>query len=264
MDGNRMSSTTSSARETGRPRAPGAYPQPRSRFRRIVRLVLVGGLLVLLTVLVGGAIYLNSLPSVGDAQQRVDAIVQEHSGKEVGIPTPQKVSEAVVAVENSRFYQNRGVDLISLAHGAWGFVTTGSFDAAGATLSQQLVKLLYVQDPHALSGKFEMVGLAIKLNQQYSKPQILEMYLNAVYFGHDAYGVAQASQTYFHTTPAKLTWGEASLIAGLPQAPTSYDPLEHYNLARLRQRHVLSRLVATGVLSQSAADQAFAQTPKLP
>lgn len=260
-----MSSTTSSARETGRSNAPGpVYRARRSRIRRVLRSVLVGTLIVLLAALVGGAIYLNSMPSVGDAQQRVDAIVQSHHGRAVGIPAPQKVGEAVVAVEDARFYQNRGIDVISVAHGAWGFVTSGSVDAAGATLSQQLVKLLYVRDPHTLSGKFEMVGLAIKLNQQYSKQQILEMYLNAVYFGHNAYGVAQASQTFFHTTPAQLTWGEASLIAGLPQAPTSYDPLVHDNLARLRQQHVLSRLVATGVLSQSAADHAYAQTPKLP
>lgn len=260
-----MSSLTSSAYETARPSrsGPGRSPK-RGQVRRVVRVVLLGALLLVLAVLAGGALYLHTLPSVADAQQRVNAIVHAHSGQAVSVPPPQKVGEAVVAVEDQRFYQNRGIDLISVGHGAWGLVTKGSLDAAGATLSQQLVKLLYVPDPHTIRGKVEMVGLAIKLNQQYSKQQILEMYLNAVYFGHDAYGVNQASETYFHVAPSQLTWGEASLIAGLPQAPTSYDPLRHFALARLRQRHVLARLVATGALSQAAADQAYAQTPTLP
>jgi penicillin-binding protein 1A len=90
------------------------------------------------------------------------------------------------------------------------------------------------------------------------------MYLNAIYYGHQAYGIEQASQTYFHTSANQLNWGQASLLGGLPQAPSAYDPLTHFALARERQRHVLSRLVATGVLTPSQAAAAYAETPSLP
>jgi len=239
-------------------------PRWRRALRRVAlftALICVAG--ALLAALVGWA-YLRSLPSVADAPQRVQAIVSAHGGVEVGTPPPQKVGQAVVAVEDARFYSNHGIDALSMLHFAWGYLTTGSTNQGGATLSEQLVKILYVRDPTTMSGKAEMLGLALKLNQRYSKPEILSMYLNAVYYGHQAYGIAQASATYFHTTPGQLNWGQASMLAGLPQSPSGYDPFVHFALARERQAHVLSRLVATGVLSEAQAAAAYAETPALP
>jgi membrane peptidoglycan carboxypeptidase len=228
---------------------------------RVGLLVCVVG--ALLGALAGWA-YLASLPSVGDAEQRVSAILREHNASAIGLPPPQKVGQATVAVEDHRFYSNHGLDVLSMLHFAWGYVTTGSTQEAGATISEQLVKILYVREPTTISGKLEMLGLALKLNQRYSKPEILAMYLNAINYGHGAYGIAQASQTYFHLSPDQLNWGQASLLAGLPQAPSAYDPFEHLALARERQHHVLARLVATGVLTPAQAAQAYAETPALP
>jgi len=249
-------------------------PQPHARITpepswrrvlfRVARTLLLVSILGALLVAVAGWAYLASLPSVGDAEQRVAAILREHHGVAVGLPPPQKVGQAIVAVEDQRFYTNHGIDVLSSLHFVWGYVTTGSTQEGGATITEQLAKALYVRDPTTLPGKIEMVGLALKLDQRYSKAQILQMYLNAIYYGHQAYGIAQASETYFHTTPDKLNWGQASLLAGLPQAPSAYDPLKHFDLARARQRHVLARLVATGVLSSTQAAQAWAETPALP
>jgi len=229
-----------------------------------VRLGLVACLVIVALGALVGWRYLASLPSVGDAQQRVDAIVQARHGVEVGTPPPSKVGQAIVAVEDSRFYTNHGIDVPSMAHFTWSYLTTGSTQQAGATITEQLVKILYVQQPHSVGGKLEMLGLALKMNQAYSKPQILEMYLNVIYYGHQAYGIAQASETYFHLPPDQLNWGQASMLAGLPQAPTAYDPFKHFDLARERQSHVLSRLVATGVLTPAQAAAAYAETPSLP
>ncbi|HET9109724.1 MAG TPA: biosynthetic peptidoglycan transglycosylase [Ktedonobacterales bacterium] len=237
------------------------------RLRRLRRLLLASALTAFvgaMVIIVAGYAYLQSLPSVSDAQQRVDTILREHHGVAVGTPPPLRVGQAIVAVEDQRFYSNHGIDTVSMLHFAWGYLTIGSTNQGGATISEQLVKRLYVRQPTTLGGKFEMLGLALKLDQQYSKPQILEMYLNAIYYGDQAYGIEQASQTYFHTSADQLTWGEASLLAGLPQAPSAYDPLKHYDLARLRQQHVLSRLVATGVLTPAQAAAAYAETPRLP
>lgn len=249
-----------------------AQPRPRKpsprRWRRVMlrvaRVVLLTSILgALLGAMVGWA-YLSSLPSVGDAEQRVAAILRAHHGVAVGPPPPQKVGQAIVAVEDQRFYSNHGIDMLSVLHFSWGYVTTGSTQQGGATITEQLAKVLYIRNPTTVQGKIEMMGMALKLDQRYSKAQILDMYLNAIYYGHQAYGIAQASQTYFHTTPDKLNWGQASMLAGLPQAPSAYDPFKRFDLARARQRHVLARLVATGVLSPTQAAQAWAQTPALP
>ena len=256
------------------PRA-GAAPAPstprrirrRSRWRRAARLARAGLLVCLLGALLGvliGWIYLASLPSVADAEQRVIAVLHAHNAPAVAVPPPQKVGASVVAVEDQRFYSNHGIDIISSLHFVWGVITTGSTQEGGATITEQLAKILYVRNPTTLPGKIEMVGLALKMSQTYSKAQILTMYLNVVYYGHQAYGITQASETYFHTTPDKLNWGEASMLAGLPQAPSAYDPLKHFALARERQRHVLSRLVATGTLTPAQAAQAWAETASAP
>ena len=253
------------ARDDSRPRE--RMPSPRAWRHIVLRvarvLLLVGILGGLLGVVVGWA-YLASLPSVADAEQRVAAILRERHGVAFGPLPPQKVGQAIVAVEDHRFYSDHGIDPLSMLHFAWGYVTTGSTQEGGATITEQLAKILYVRDPTTVQGKIEMVGLAVKLDQRYSKTQILDMYLNAIYYGHKAYGIAQASQTYFHTTPDRLNWGQASMLAGLPQAPSAYDPLKHFDLARVRQRHVLDRLVATGVLSPAQAARAWAETSALP
>ncbi len=230
----------------------------------LLRLVRVGLLACVLGAALGavaGWVYLASLPSVSDAPQRVAALLRAHHVTAIPAPPPDKIGQAVVAVEDHRFYADPGIDVFSMAHFTWGYVTTGSTIDAGATITEQLVKMLYIRNPGTVPGEMEMLGLAFKLNQSYSKAQILTWYLDVVYYGHQAYGIRQAAATFFHTTPDKLTWGEASLIAGLPQAPTGYDPFVHFDLARWRQRHVLARMVATGVLTQAQANQAYAETP---
>ncbi len=259
-----MNTTFTSSSQT-EPLPPPRRRSPRpARLRRLARAGLLACLVGAVVCTLIGWAYLASLPSVADAQQRVDAILRTHHGSAIGLPPPQKVGEATIAVEDQRFYVNHGLDVLSMLHFAWGFVTTGSTQQAGATIPEQLVKILYVREPTTVVGKLEMLGLALKLNQSYSKPQILEMYLNTIYYGHNAYGLAQASQVYFHTTPDHLNWGQASMLAGLPQAPSDYDPFQHFALARERQQHVLARLVATGVLTPAQAAQAYAQTPALP
>jgi membrane peptidoglycan carboxypeptidase len=132
----------------------------------------------------------------------------------------------------------------------------GGGDPGGATLDQQLAKVLYTPTGSGLPAKLEQVELALKLDAKYSKAQILEMYLNAVYFGHGYYGLPAASRGYFGRSPAALNWPQASLLAGLVQAPSAYDPLRHLDLARARQAHVLDRLTHTNVLTPTQAASA--------
>jgi penicillin-binding protein 1A len=171
------------------------------------------------------------------------------------LPVPDKVGRAVVATEDSRFYSHPGIDPLSIVREARSLVT-GNQDPGGATLDQQLAKLLFAPGGSA-ARKVEQAELALKLDAAYAKPTLLRFYLSAVYFGHGYYGLPAAARGYFGRSPRTLTWAQASMLAGLVQAPSAYDPYVHYALAKSRQAHVLDRLVATGVLTRAAARAAY-------
>jgi penicillin-binding protein 1A len=210
--------------------------------------------LLLLPLIVLAALW-PLTPSVADAEQRVQARLAAHSAQDLGaLPRPDRAAQALIATEDSRFYTHHGIDLQGVVRAAIGFAQ-GSRDPGGATLDQQLAKNLYTSD--SLLAKVEQVELAVKLEARYSKPEILEMYLAEVYFGHGYFGLSAASRGFFDRAPADLTWGQASLLAGLVNAPSAYDPLTHLRRARQRQRHVLDRLVAVGTLTRAGADAAY-------
>jgi membrane peptidoglycan carboxypeptidase len=211
---------------------------------------------VALIVVAAGVSAWNLTPGVSDAAARTRAIVQSHGSVSDQGVLPGKVSAALVATEDSRFYSHHGLDPKSIVRGVVSFVTRGSLQ--GATLDAQLAKLLYSGGRSGIWETSREAVLALKLDDAYPKRQILAMYLDAAYFGHGAYGVVAASRSYFDLAPGLLSWGQASLLAGLVNAPTAYDPTAHLHLARERQRHVLDRLVATRVLTRQQADAAFA------
>ena len=218
--------------------------------------LLLGAALFVIAV-IAGMVLLAAMPGVGDAQARAAASLREHGGRSVGVPPPSRVAESVVAVEDRRFYAHHGVDPQSLVRVVWaGLRGRGWADQGGSTITQQLAKRLYTGSSGGMLNTLEQMGLAIKLDRSYSKAQILGMYLDSVYFGDGHWGTVQASQGYFRKPPAGLSWGEASLLAGLVQAPSAYDPRVHLAAAEQRQRHVLDRLVATGMLRPAQADAA--------
>jgi monofunctional glycosyltransferase len=228
--------------------------------RRHRRLSLVlGAAVAILVVSVGAAaVYLTTLPGVGDAESRVDAILARHGGRALAPPPPQRLAIATVSTEDENFYDNVFFNVASGVGRAAVAAVGTSEDPAGSTIPQQLAKQLY---PHGdgVVGTLEEIGLGVKLSLAYSHEQVLTMYLNSIYYGNGYWGAVAAARGYFGVSPRRLTWGEASLLAGLPQAPSTYDPLRDLPLARLRQRHVLDQLVVNGHLSASAADAAFRQ-----
>jgi membrane peptidoglycan carboxypeptidase len=164
--------------------------------------------------------------------------------------------KAVLAAEDRNFYNHGAVDPTSIARAAWVDVASGGVNQGGSTITQQLVKIQLLTPERSLTRKVQEVVLAIALEQRYSKDQILEMYLNRVYFGHGAYGVGAAAKTYFDKDAKSLTPAEAAFLAGLIQAPTAYDPVLHFDLAHERETYVLKGMADTKALSQSDADKA--------
>jgi membrane peptidoglycan carboxypeptidase len=199
-----------------------------------------------------GALY-GSLPSTGDAVARVEQILRAHGARFAAIPDGTRVSRAVVAVEDQRFFDHGAIDPVAVGRVLVDSVAHPGSDPGGSTIAQQLAKTLYVRDPGSLIGRLQAIGLAFKLEHELSRPRILQLYLNAIFFGHGAYGVGQAARSYFHRAPAQLSWRQAALLAGLPQAPSAYDPVAHPALAWQRRREVLRRLAATAVLPSAQA-----------
>ena len=211
---------------------------------------------LLLVLIFSAAGYLLSLPGVGDAQQRVQMILAEHHAVASRMPPPAKLAEAIVAVEDEHFYSNFLVNILDGAGRAALATLQRSGDPGGSTIAQQLAKQLYGHRP-GLTGTLREIGLGVKLSLDYSKPMILSMYLNAVYYGNGYWGDETAAHGYFGIRPRALDWAQAAMLAGLPQAPSAYDPQTHFALARQRQRHVLDQLVVNHILTSAQANTIY-------
>jgi membrane peptidoglycan carboxypeptidase len=168
--------------------------------------------------------------------------------------------EAVVATEDERFYRHRGIDLIGVVRAVPYDLTHLSLAQGASTITEQVAKILYLGgNDHTPWRKLEDVALALKLENRYTKEQLLDAYLNSVYFGHGAYGAWAASERYFGIAPSKLTLPQATLLAGLIQAPSADDPVLHPGAARERQVAVLRSLVGDGVVTRNKASMAVAR-----
>jgi membrane peptidoglycan carboxypeptidase len=225
-----------------------AKVRPRRRLRWLRRLV-AAAVVVAVVVVAAFALLLELTPPVTDAPRLVAAGLAMHGAPSDDGRIPAKVAAALLATEDSRYDHDPAVDWRGAARAAWGAVAA-RHDAGGATIEIQLAKLLYTPGRSGLGVELEQVALAVKLDQHFTKGEILAMYLDAAYFGDGAYGITAAAHHYFALSPGELSWAQASLLAGLVQAPTDYDPHGHLHLALLRRRHVLDRLVATGVLTR--------------
>jgi membrane peptidoglycan carboxypeptidase len=240
-----------------RPGRP-AYRRGRRVLRWLLGLVLA---LLVLAVIAFGVLFAFT-PSVGNAPALARAIDTAHHAAYPGPPVPPLFAESLVATEDHRFYSEPGVDIYAIARVAASQIT-GHGDQGGATLYQQLAKMLYTSGRSGFSVEVKQVMLGIKLDLAYSKARILRMYADVAYFGHGYYGLAQASCGYFGTVPAGLTLPEAATLAGLVQGPSADDPIAHYARARAREAHVLGRLVDTGKITQAQSTAAYAQQLRL-
>ena len=216
------------------------------------------------------------LPTLKEAREDADAlpettflyaadgtlITRLHAGEDrvvVGARRiPEVVRNAVVAIEDQRFYDHRGVDLRALLRAAYIDAARGEIVQGGSTITQQLVKNVYVGGEESVTRKVQEAYLAWQLEQKLTKEQILTRYLNTVYFGNGAYGVQAAAETYFDKSPMDLTLTESALLAGLIAAPVTYDPVTHPSRARWRRNKVLFAMRELGTIDQPTLEAAVA------
>ena len=238
------------------PDLPG-QPYRRRRWRVLRWLLGIVLAMVMLGVVAFGVLFALT-PSVANAPALARAIDKAHHAAYPGPPVSPLFAESLVATEDHRFYSEPGVDIYAIARVAASQIA-GHGDQGGATLYQQLAKMLYTPGQGGFSVEVKQVMLGIKLDVAFSKAAVLRMYSDVAYFGHGYYGLARASCGYFGTTPAGLTLPEAATLAGLVQGPSADDPIDHYARGRAREAHVLGRLAATGKITQSQATAAYAQ-----
>jgi penicillin-binding protein 1A len=177
---------------------------------------------------------------------------------------PHRVQVATIAIEDERFFQHHGVDSQGVMRALWNNLRSGRMNEGASTITQQLAKRIYLQgDDRSWRRKADDIILAVKIEGQYGKAQILEWYLNDIYYGRGATGIGPAARRYFGVAPIELTLAQAALLAGLPQAPSALDPYTNFAGAKARQRAVLTQMAHDGYISTQQADTAAAEPLRL-
>ncbi|MEC4673435.1 MAG: PBP1A family penicillin-binding protein, partial [Nitrospirota bacterium] len=169
---------------------------------------------------------------------------------------PQHLLDAIVAVEDSRFFEHPGLDFWGILRATWTNLKRGGKVEGASTITQQLARSLFLSPERTYQRKIRELILALKMEFILSKKQILEMYLNQIYFGHGAYGVGTAALTYFGKGLSEITLPEGAFLAGLPKAPSTYSPYNNRALSKKRQEHVLGRMVQANYISATEAQEA--------
>jgi penicillin-binding protein 1A len=174
---------------------------------------------------------------------------------------PKGLTQAVIATEDARFFEHPGLDYVGMLRAAWTNIRHGGRKVEGAsTITQQLVRSLFLSSERSYERKIRELILAYKMEAVSGKEQILETYLNQIYFGQGAYGVASAAQSYFGKKLSDLTLAESAFLAGLPKSPSHFSPFTAYERAKKRQEHVLSRMEDAGFITTAEREAAAAET----
>ena len=169
------------------------------------------------------------------------------------------LKEAIVAIEDRRFYDHRGFDMTGMARATLVNIQHGHIEEGASTITQQLVKNLFLANEQTFTRKAQELLLALAIENAYTKDEILEMYMNVVYYGSGFYGVNAASEGYYGKAPAALDLPEASMLAGVPNAPSELSPFTNFIAAKKRQAIVLDAMEAQGLIDARTAEDAKMQ-----
>ena len=276
---------TDPERAAGAPSSPGpGHARPAGPLRLVGRAL--GGLvgLALASVLAGLlllgvalAVAFPNLPDISgltDYRPKLplrvisaDGVLLGEFGEERRIYTPiaqipKVMQEAVLAIEDARFYRHSGVDYLGVARAALAQFNKAKSQGA-STITMQVARNFYLSTEKTFTRKIYEILLALKIERQLSKPQILEVYMNQIFLGQRAYGFAAAADIYFGKPMADLTVAEAAMLAGLPQAPSAYNPVSNPKRAARRQQYIIDRMEANGFITEEQAIAARAEVLKL-
>ncbi|MBR3888857.1 MAG: transglycosylase domain-containing protein [Clostridia bacterium] len=187
-------------------------------------------------------------------QEMISQVKEKESYTKIS-ELPEYYKKAVLSVEDRRFYSHNGIDIISIARALKNDIQAGSFVEGGSTITQQLAKNTYFTQEKKLERKIAEMFMAFKIESECEKDEILELYLNTSYFGEGCYTVYDASKRYFNKEPIDMNLDEATMLAGIPNAPSVYAPTVNPELAKQRQRQVLDKMLEYGEITLEQAQE---------
>ena len=222
-------------------------------FKKIIIILLVLILLAgIIGFIVGYSVYSDALK-----EKPLISRMEEIENDEHFVPfseLPKNYINAVVAVEDHRFYDHGPIDFIAIGRAIWVNVTNFELREGGSTITQQLAKNVILSQDETATRKLGEIVAAFDIEKNYSKDDILALYVNTCYFGEGYYGIYDASIGYYNKEPKDLTLDEATMLAGVPNAPSVYAPTVNPDLAKKRQEHVLNKMVEYGYISKEEAN----------
>lgn len=265
-----LQGSSQNGRQTRRRTTATKPPKKKSPMRRFLWIV---GILVFLIIAGAGCGFIGAtmsdLPEVANVKPAASSQIYDVHGNlittvhatENRLPVklsqvPKDLQNAFIATEDNRFYSHHGVDPIGIMRAIWVNIAHDGVAEGGSTITQQLARNAFLTQDHTLKRKIMEAMLAIRIEQYYTKQEILEMYLNQIYFGQGAYGVQAAAHVYFGKNVQDLDLAQSAMLAGLPQSPNYYSPLTNYKAGKARQAVVLGQMVKYDYIDQATADKA--------
>lgn len=246
--------------------------KPENKFFTNLKMFVLTCTALMLAGFVALNLYLSSLPPIENLEDfKPNIVTKFYSADGEVIKTftaytyskvdlkdvPDELKEALIATEDKNFYHHKGYDMFGIVRSSIQNVLAGHTVQGASTLTQQLARILFLSNERTFTRKIKEIEVASRIEKTISKDQILEMYLNNVYLGAGAYGVSAASQIYFNKKLNQLTLPELALIAGLPQAPSVYNPYNNKELAKQRRNQVLKRMLTMKYITQDEYDKAI-------
>ena len=228
------------------------------KFKKIL-LLLILIILSILAIYIGQGykMYKNALDDK-PLEEMVQEIRSQKSYTKIS-NIPDIYKDAVIAVEDHRYYNHKGIDIIAIGRALLNDIRARELIEGGSTITQQLAKNMYFTQDKTLTRKIAEVFMAKKIESNYNKEEILELYVNYIYYGSGYYDIKSASLGYFDKEPQDLTEGESIMLAGIPNAPSVYNPKVSPRLARERQKQVIDKMIKYGKLSEGKADEILSE-----
>lgn len=222
-------------------------------FKKVILLILVIFIIIIsVYTVIGYNMYKNALEDM-PIQEKITKIKEETNYTYFN-ELPQTYIDAVIAVEDHRFFKHKGVDYIAVARAIFNDIKSKELIEGGSSITQQLCKNIYFTQSRKLSRKIAETFMALKIEKECSKEEIFELYVNTSYFGDGYYCVGDASKGYFDKKPIDMNIYECTLLAGIPNAPSVYAPTQNLDLAEQRQKQVINKMVEYNYLNVEEAD----------
>ena len=228
-------------------------------FKRIILLILIVIIIIVSVCYINGKKLYDEKLSEISLEKKIESIKSDEDFVPLS-DLPEYYKNSVIAVEDHRYYKHGAIDVIALCRAVVSNIKQKDFKEGGSTITQQTAKNMYfITADDVVSRKVAEAILSFELERKYSKDDILELYINTIYFGDGYYGIKEACEGYLHKSPKDMTLYDATMLAGIPNAPSVYAPTVNFNLTKSRQKKVVSSMLEYEYINQEQANELYSK-----